>query len=126
MEYHGKMEPSLIITHIDALIAKQNKQYGKTLGRLIGSTIGDTQTLAELTEISTTYNSLVKLRKLQEAKEAQEEALLNPPLPPERIDDLEADEENGLPEGICASEDCEDEFCVAYWEEVENNQLDHP
>lgn len=103
------METSSETSVLEDMIKREKKKYGKAFGRLSGTDIiGAKPLLAELLIIAERYKTLVELRD----KEAVKEALPASTEPEES--------EGGLPDGICNSESCTDEFCVEYWEEVEN------
>lgn len=116
------MENNLTASDVDRLIKKEEKRYGKALGHLIGKGVGETKVILELLEITTRHESLVSLRKnyLTPVEPAPEPVAI-----PETQDTEPQDsDEPGtrLPDGICDSESCEDEFCVAYWEEIEGHE----
>jgi len=114
------METSLNSADIDLLIKKAEKRYGSAFGKLIQSGPGNTEGIALLASINADYNALLQL------KEALTPKPVEPSIPVEEVPvatETADDEENQpylLPEGICASESCTDEFCVEYWEAIEN------
>lgn len=119
--YNETMELSLNIADIERLIKKQEKEYGKALGKLIGGGIGDVKAIANLAEINAKYKTLLELREIHLTP--------RPPAPEPAVNEVtvivDPDEESdhdGPPPGICSSEDCEDEFCVEYWERIENEE----
>lgn len=114
------METSLNSTDIDRLIKKVEKRYGSALGKLIQGGPGNTEAIAQLASINADYNALLKLK---EALTPKPEKVSVPVEEVPTVTETAYDEEGkpySLPEGICASENCHDEFCVEYWEAIEN------
>lgn len=120
MRYNECMELSLDASHFDYLIAQEEKRYGAVLGKIIGKGISAPEPLAELLAIATRHEALKELRlKYLTPAPIQAE---NPVVDAGPLDEeAEGEAEDGLPDGICNSESCTDEFCVEYWESVENN-----
>lgn len=114
------METSLNSTDIDRLIKKVEKRYGSALGKVIQGGPGNTEGIAQLAVINADYNALMRLKELLTPKPKKVSAPVEETL---TVTETAYDEEGkpySLPEGICASESCTDEFCVEYWEAIEN------
>lgn len=110
------MELSLNAEHIDHLITQEQKRYGQALGKVIGKGVSAPKPLADLLSIATRYEALQELRlKYLTPSPFQDDT---PILVTESLD---TEEDNGIPDGICDSEDCTDEFCVEYWERIESS-----
>lgn len=115
------MDISLTIAELDRLIKKAEKGYGNALGKVLSGGIGDTEAISRLASINAEYNALLKLKEhLTPKPEPAPEEVIQQEVVPVGYTSMEYSEGDTMPpEGICSSEDCEDEFCVAYWEAVE-------
>lgn len=110
-------------SHIDYMIEQAEQDYGTALGRIIGKGISTPEKIAGLLAIATRHEALIKLRVkyLTPAPVIMQE-IVSQTNEISDEDQNEAEHDDMIPDGICNSESCTDEFCLEYWESVENNE----
>lgn len=118
--YNVSMDTMHTEGHLNHLIKQAEKRYGTALGKVLSGGIGNTEAINRLAAINSDYNALVRLKEALTPKPQPENPASVPPAPIEHP--APEEDPNALPDGICNSESCEDEFCVEYWEEIENSE----